>query len=55
MRLQAVVTNVIQVPIVAAVLAWCVAAGFDFTSTPNVERWLKASIQRPAAKAAQAK
>ncbi len=40
---------------VAAVLGWCVAGGFDFSSTPNLERWLKSSMRRPAAGAAQAK
>ncbi len=40
---------------VAAVLAWCVPGGYDFASTPNLERWLETSMRRPAAQAAQTK
>ncbi|MCP5066217.1 MAG: glutathione S-transferase family protein [bacterium] len=40
---------------VAAVLSWCALGGFDFSSTPNVKRWLEASMQRPAAAVAQSK
>jgi glutathione S-transferase len=37
---------------VAAVLAWCKLSSFDLSATPNVDRWLAASMSRPAAKAA---
>ena len=37
---------------VAAVLAWSLLAGFDFSAFPNLERWLGACTSRPAAQAA---
>jgi len=40
---------------VSAVLNWCVPGGFDFSSTPNLKRWLETSMQRPAAGAAMSK
>jgi len=40
---------------VAAVLGWSLLAGFDFAAFPNLDRWLRASISRPAAKVAQRK
>lgn len=38
---------------VAAVLSWARFAGIDLSATPNVERWLTASLDRPAARKAQ--
>ncbi|MBW2419061.1 MAG: glutathione S-transferase family protein [Deltaproteobacteria bacterium] len=37
---------------VAAVLSWCQLGGFDFSPAPNIERWLRAAMARPAVKAA---
>ncbi len=37
---------------VASVLSWALLAGVDFSTFPNVARWLGACTSRPAAKAA---
>jgi glutathione S-transferase len=37
---------------VAAVLAWCAPGGVDFSSFPELDKWLSASLARPAAKRA---
>jgi len=38
---------------VASVVGWCALSRYDFSSMPNIERWLEASMARPAARAAQ--
>jgi glutathione S-transferase len=39
---------------VASVMAWVKAGRVGFASVPNVERWLRACLKRPAQKAALA-
>ena len=40
---------------VAAVFSWAVPAKLDLSEFPNLSRWLKACVSRPAARAALAK